>query len=95
MIAHFDELGVVESRAGLPNDANFPAMMQVQETKREAKAQAHDATRLASGGWRHLKPAQASAAKEFSGSVDGFATPAGAGKTDLSKIDKVRRFTAS
>jgi hypothetical protein len=33
MIHHFDEMGVVERRPGLPDDSNFPPVMQVQESK--------------------------------------------------------------
>jgi hypothetical protein len=33
MIHHFDEMGVVETRPGLPDDPHFPAVMDVEESK--------------------------------------------------------------
>jgi hypothetical protein len=93
MIAHFDEMGVVESRTGLADDPNFPAMMQVQEGKHKAhRVMAAAQAEQAGGSWRHLKPAHATMADAASGSTDGYATPASARETDLSRIDKVRRF---
>ena len=36
MIQHFDEMGVVEVREGLPDDPHFPPIMQVQDSKAAA-----------------------------------------------------------
>ncbi|MCX6316278.1 MAG: LodA/GoxA family CTQ-dependent oxidase [Bacteroidetes bacterium] len=35
MIAHFDELGIVEVMPGLPDDPLFPAVMEVEEMKKQ------------------------------------------------------------
>jgi hypothetical protein len=63
MIQHFGEMGIVEVRQGLPDDPNFPAVMQVQDVQPEPGA----ASLLGTPGVEQEM-------------------------TDLSQIEKVRRF---
>lgn len=76
MIRHFEEMGVVEVRPGLPKDPNFPDVMQVSDQKQTAwkstNVKGPDPERLARRQSVREDP--------------------DTGGADLTKIDKVRRF---
>jgi hypothetical protein len=43
MIHHFDQMGIVELREGLPDDPNFPPLMQVQDSRPAAAVERQQA----------------------------------------------------
>lgn len=82
MIHHFDEMGVVEFRPGVTGDPQFPTVMQVEHQKPDMHSGAADALQARNNG----KTATGKTRKQAGGL-------AGAHRiTDLSNIDKVRRF---
>ncbi|SLN32396.1 L-lysine 6-oxidase [Roseovarius litorisediminis] len=84
MIHHFGEMGVVETREGVPDDPAFPAMMQVSDQ--------HQA------GWKAPNVETEDGAKQL---AERLAAPPSEpvidltdeGAPDLSRIEKVQRFT--
>lgn len=82
MIHHFDELGVVESRPGVPDDPRFPARMQVENRKQATSAGEGTLRDATDGGERSIGETR----------PHGAALTGGRQQTDLCKIDKVRRL---
>ncbi|MGC1496543.1 MAG: LodA/GoxA family CTQ-dependent oxidase [Sulfitobacter sp.] len=79
MIHHFDQMGVVEVRPGLPDDPNFPATMQVSDGNVRA--------------WETANEPDAVAAQKMGDKLQAASIGVGEGVTDLSSIAKVNRFT--
>jgi len=84
MIHHFDEMGVVEVRPGLPNDPEFPDTMQVSDQRQSYKWKL-DNVKSSDAGIKRL--ARGVSAQRGDAADDEDDAP-----TDLRTIDKVRRF---
>ncbi len=86
MIHHFDQMGVVEVRPGLPDDPDFPDVMQVSDQPDTAAAKEVDVEEKARTEDRIARRLTAQRQDGEGGGSDGDVG------TDLSQIEKVHRF---
>ncbi|UUX50982.1 LodA/GoxA family CTQ-dependent oxidase [Nisaea acidiphila] len=89
MIHHFDQMGVVEVRSGLPDDPDFPAVMQVSDQPQpEVWKRANVETEAEDWRAEERLGARITASRpDAEAGPDGVSAP-----TDLSSIEKVNRF---
>jgi hypothetical protein len=79
MIAHFDQLGVVSERPGVSGSKDFPAVMQVSDRPDTADRAQLQSEKAGPRAFSSLERPKRPALRGLQG-------------TDLSRIDKVRRF---
>lgn len=87
MIHHFDQMGVVEVRPGLPDDPDFPAVMQVSDQRQPEPWKDANVEQVGEEKARTL-------AKRLTATRDDDGADEDDRPTDMTTIDKVRRFAA-